>query len=56
MSVEELRDLLVEVLRADPRFADVDPTGPSLAPDPPGIAVVMAAPVDLDFLIEVRTG
>ncbi|MGP3691753.1 hypothetical protein ACTVZO_45230 [Streptomyces sp. IBSNAI002] len=55
MSTEELRDLLVEILRADPRFADVDPAEGGYL-DPPGVAVVMAKPVDLDFLIEVRTG
>ncbi|MGA5220979.1 hypothetical protein ACPCAE_33620 [Streptomyces cinereoruber] len=55
LSPEGLRNLIVEILRADPRFADVAPaaSGPL---DPPGIAVLMAKPVDLEFLIEVSTG
>ncbi|RSS50083.1 hypothetical protein [Streptomyces sp. WAC01280] len=55
LSCEGLRDLIIEILRADPRFADVDPSASGFL-DPPGIAVLMAKPVELEFLIEVRTG
>lgn len=53
LSCEGLRDVIMELLKADPRFAAVDPDDPG--PDA-GIAVQMAKPVDLDFYIEVRTG
>lgn len=54
LSCEGLRDLIVELLRADPRFAAVAPDNPP--PGDSGISVLMADPVDLDFYIEVRTG
>lgn len=53
LSCEGLRDMIVELLKADPRFAAVGPDNPG--PDP-GIAVEVASPVSLDFYIEVRTG
>jgi len=53
LSCEGLRDVIVELLRADPRFAAVGPDNPG---QDPGIAVRMADPVDLDFYIDVRTG
>ncbi|WDM17045.1 hypothetical protein J3S85_39770 [Streptomyces lavenduligriseus] len=54
LSCEGLRNMIVELLRADPRFAGVAPDNPGM--DAPGIAVSMAKPVDLEFYIEVRTG
>lgn len=53
LSCEGLCDVIVELLKTDPRFAAVAPDSPG--PDP-GIAVEMAKPVDLGFYIEVRTG
>ena len=54
LSCEGLRDMIVELLMTDSRFAAVGPDNPGA--DPPGIAVLMARPVDLEFYIEVRTG
>lgn len=53
LSCAGLRDVIVELLKADPRVAAVGPDDPGLDP---GIAVEMAEPVDLEFYIEVRTG
>jgi len=54
LSCEGLRDMIVDLLMADPRFAAVGPDAPGM--EPPGIHVLMAKPVDLEFYIEVRTG
>ena len=54
MRCAELRDLIIELLEADPRVAAVGPDPKYALDGVPGIALTMASPVDLDFFIEVH--